>query len=247
MRRVLRIAGRVLLLILVCALAYLLYWLQPQSATDPALAATRSGNGVTVTTTNDLISFLPTTPATTGVIFYPGALVDPVAYAYYMRTYAEHDYAAFILKVPFDVSFPGNNQAEEVISEHPAIKNWIVGGHSLGGVTACSFAASHANQLKGILLFASWPANNIASQISRLAVLSISGSNDGLATPDQIQASKALLPSNTQFVVIQGSVHSFFGEYGHQPGDGNPTISRADARNQIIQTSLGFLQRIALS
>jgi hypothetical protein len=40
-------------------------------------------------------------------------------------------------------------------------------------------------------------------------------------------------------------VHAFFGDYGDQPGDGTPTISRADAQAQIQQATIELLASLA--
>jgi hypothetical protein len=77
-----------------------------------------------------------------------------------------------------------------------------------------------------------------------LSVLSISGSNDGLSTPDKIAASKSLLPSTASYATVVGGVHAFFGDYGEQPGDGEPGISREGAQQQIVAESLRFMDRL---
>ena len=244
-RRLGRVILRVILALLVLALGYALLWLQPLPATEPALAALQSDSAVTVTSTTSVISFLPTKPATTGLIFYPGALVDPRAYAYSMHAFATKGYAAFIVKMPLNIAFLGQENAAGIIAAHPAISTWAIGGHSLGGVSASTFAASH-REIKGLLLYASYPASNIAPQLQGKEVVSIYGTRDGLADPASIARSRAMLPPNTRFVAIEGSIHSFFGDYGLQSGDGQPTISREQARQQILAASLDFLNRLAI-
>ncbi|GCE03864.1 alpha/beta hydrolase [Dictyobacter aurantiacus] len=244
MRKVWSNAGRVLLILLILGVGYLLSYFKPMPATEPALSAMKSRNAVTVTTTSDVIAFQPAQKATLGYIFYPGALVDPRAYAYYMHSLAEHGIATYIVKMPFSFAFFGNDRAANVIAAHPDIHNWVLGGHSLGGVSASIYTATHPNQIKGLVLYASYPAADISKQIASIPVLSISGSNDGLATPASIRASKPLLPADTRYVVIQGGIHSYFGEYGHQPGDGEAGISRENARAQILSQTLQFLQSI---
>ena len=77
------------------------------------------------------------------------------------------------------------------------------------------------------------------------AVLSIAGSNDGLTTPDKIAASKPLLPPTTGYATVEGGVHAFFGDYGEQPGDGEPGVSREQAQRQIAAESVRFMDRLA--
>jgi pimeloyl-ACP methyl ester carboxylesterase len=226
-------------------LGALLVWLRPFAATEPALSAMHTGDGVSVETSANLIAFLPSQPAQVGLIFYPGARVDPRAYAAYMRAYAAEGFAAFIIKLPYNIAFLGADRAADVIADHPEIRAWVVGGHSLGGVVASQFAANHPDRVAGLLLYASYPASDIAAPLAGTAVVSISGSNDGLATPEKIAAAKPFLPASTRYVVIEGGIHAFFGDYGEQPGDGQPTIDREDARAQITAASLDLLRQVA--
>jgi hypothetical protein len=77
-----------------------------------------------------------------------------------------------------------------------------------------------------------------------MKILSISGSRDGLATPDKIEASKALLPAGAQFVQIQGGDHAQFGAYGPQPGDNPAVISAADQWQQTADATVGLLSTL---
>ena len=104
-------------------------------------------------------------------------------------------------------------------SAAPGVDAWLVGGHSLGGVRACQLAPD----ADGLVLFGSYCANDLSD--SGLPVLSISGAEDGLSTPEKIQDSRGLLPADAEFVEIAGAAHASFGDYGPQAGDGTPTIS----------------------
>jgi dienelactone hydrolase len=97
----------------------------------------------------------------------------------------------------------------------------------------------------GLLLYASYPATDISATLPpQVKVLSVSGSNDGLATPADIEASRADLPPTARFVVIDGGVHAYFGDYGPQGGDGTATIPRENAQAQIKAATLEFLQQL---
>ena len=109
-------------------------------------------------------------------------------------------------------------------------------------MSASAFAKSNP-EVSGLLLFASYPADSMAASAD-LSVLSISGSNDGLTTPDKIAESKPLLPSATIYATVEGGVHAFFGDYGDQPGDGVPGISREQAQQQIAAESVRFMDRL---
>lgn len=231
-----------MLSVLLLAIGGATIWLSGYTASQQALDALHSGNGVTVTSTTSDITFMPQQQPTVGLIFYPGARVQPEAYAHYMRVFAEHGYAAFILRVPFDVALLGTDLASNIIVAHPDIKQWVVGGHSLGGVSACTFALQNT-AVKGLLLYASYPNDDLSKE-TRLHITSISGSNDGLATPAKVDAAKPRLPSSTKYVVVQGGVHAFFGDYGPQDGDGQPSISREAAQSMIVDASLVLLDSV---
>lgn len=243
-----RLSIRRLLLIAIVALLlaggiYAFIWLQPMRATQPALDALHTSNGVTVTDRGEWISFLPATTSTEGIIFYPGAKVDAEAYAIYMRAFAEHGYAAFIVRMPLDFAILGEGRAADVIAAYPAIHTWVIGGHSLGGVFAAQFAADHS-VIKGLLLYAAYPASDMSKRTG-LVVVSLYGTQDGLATPAKVNANKHLLPATTQYLAIPGGIHGYFGDYGSQPGDGQPTIPREQARQEIITDSLSIMQAVA--
>jgi hypothetical protein len=73
-------------------------------------------------------------------------------------------------------------------------------------------------------------------------VITLHGSQDGLATPAKIEASRPLLPSDTQFITIEGGNHAQFGWYGLQDGDGTASISREDQQSQAVNAVVKFLQ-----
>ncbi len=112
----------------------------------------------------------------------------------------------------------------------------------MAATDAETFTGTARDPVVGLLLFASYPATNMA-QVN-VAVLSISGSNDGLSTPAKIAAAKPALPAAARYLVVEGAVHAFFGDYGRQDGDGKPTISHKQARAQIAAESVAFVNGI---
>jgi len=66
-----------------------------------------------------------------------------------------------------------------------------------------------------------------------------------LTTPDDIEASKGKLPPETSYVVINGAVHSSFGDYGDQSGDGTAMIDRSTAQSEITKATLMLLASLA--
>jgi predicted alpha/beta-hydrolase family hydrolase len=165
-----------------------------------------------------------------------------------LRPLAEQGYTVVIPKQPLGIAFLALGAFDTARPEHPEITGWVLGGHSLGG-TVASIQADGADEddtapSVGLLYFASYPANDISSSL-KVPVASISGSKDGLATPAKIESSRPNLPADTEFTIIEGAVHAYFGDYGPQSGDGTPTIKHEDARDQISRAAVGFLNSVA--
>lgn len=222
-----------------------LAWLKPFTAVEPALAAMQSDAAVSVAEYPTQIVLTPTgTPSTTAVFFQPGARVDARAYAAILRPLAEAGHVVVIPKQPIGIAFLATSAFGSAQSAYPAVTRWVVGGHSLGGTVAAIDADAHdgdtTSPVVGLLLYASYPATDMSTSLTA-SVLSISGSEDGLATPAKIDAAKPDLPKGTTYTVIDGAVHAFFGDYGPQPGDGTPTISHDDARTQISRGSVAWV------
>ena len=239
-----RVVARSAAVIGVVALLAALLYLRPLAASDAAINAMAGGAGVTVTDSATRIELNPTVAArTTGLVFYPGALVDPRAYVPNLTPLAVAGYPVVILKLPYNIAFFDPGGATKTMDAEPQITRWVVGGHSLGGVVASSVAGGTDSRVRGLLLWASYPSSSIADRTA-LQVTSISGSNDGLATVAKVDDAKRLLPPDTEYVVIPGGTHAFFGDYGEQSGDGTAAVSRDVAQRQIQDASLALLQRV---
>jgi hypothetical protein len=175
---------------------------------------------------------------TTGLVFSPGARVDPRAYAQLLKPLATAGYLVVVLKEPFGLAVLQGDQSATPIRVHPEITRWAVGGHSLGGVTAAAYADAHP-AVQGLVLYGSYPARTLTR--TDLAVLSVSGTNDALATPADIAEAKPRLPGRTTYVAVRGGIHSYFGDYGEQPGDGSPEVDRKTAQAQIVASTRDLL------
>ncbi len=239
--------GRVIVVLLVLVIAggaaFAIYFSNAQPASSVALAALHNTPAVTVSDTSDQISFMPKAAPKAGFIFYPGARVAPAAYAARLRPVAEQGYAVFIVKFPLNLAFFGTDRAAGLISAHPEIRRWAVGGHSLGGAFASSFVERH-REINGLILYASYPAGDLSSRTGLVAV-SIYGTRDGLATVEKVDKAKPTLPPQTVYVPINGGIHSFFGDYGLQAGDGVPSISREEAAREIVAATIAAMDQVA--
>ena len=189
------------------------------------------------------ISFTPKNiEATKGFIFYPGAKVDPESYAPLCRKIAEQGYEVVIVNMPMNLAILSYNRGEKVINEYSNIKNWVVGGHSLGGTMAAKFASENT-AVDGVVLLSSYPIGDELKNMGK-EVLSIWGSKDGIVNFENLIKSKEKLPEDTTYVEIEGANHSQFGDYGEQKGDDSPIINREEQIDIAAKNIINFINTI---
>ena len=176
-----------------------------------------------------------------GIVLYPGALVEPLSYAYYANELSKQGYLVAIADVRLNLSITDNEKANQFISEHEDIKSWYVAGHSMGGVSATTYALNHLDMIDGVILLGSYPAASTDLSNTNLRVLSLYAEYDGLSTEEKIFAKASNLPADTVYVKIPGGNHAQFGMYGEQSGDLEATISVLEQQNEIIKATLDFL------
>lgn len=206
-------------------------------ANETALSVV-SDSVVTVTEKDGKMIFAPQTPEY-GLIFYPGGKVEYHSYAPLMQSLAEKNILCVVVGMPFDLAVFAPNSADGIQDNYPSVKHWYIGGHSLGGSMAASYAANHTDELDGLILLAAYSTADIRH--SGLNVISIYGSNDNVLNMDTYRKNFSLLPDNTKELVIQGGCHAYFGSYGSQKGDGTPQITAAE---QVRQTTEFILKNI---
>ena len=180
-----------------------------------------------------------------GFILYPGARVDQRAYAPLARGIAVRGNVVVIVPMLLNLAILSPDRAQDVIDSYHGIRTWAVGGHSLGGSMAAHFARLHIKEIKGLVLWASYPASTDDLSTAALPVLSVSASRDGLATPAKIAAARPLLPPATMYLPIEGGNHAQFGSYGTQISDHAASISAAEQWRLVIQATANFLAQVA--
>lgn len=238
MRRVLFwVLGCLVGLIVVAVVGFWIYANVGVMAAEPkALAAVNDNSAVTLTDEGDAWVMAPASGSSeVGLVFIPGAKVEPVAYAATLVGVVEAGATVVITKPTLNLALFDLRPLDAFTDLAPDVDDWAVGGHSLGGVRACQLA----QDADGLVLFGSYCVDDLAS--TDLDVLSISASKDGLSTPDEIESRAELLPADTTFVVIEGGNHAGFGAYGVQPGDGQATIDETEMRSQITDALGAFL------
>jgi len=213
--------------------------LTPYPPSEVALQALAPSTKVQVQTTPYGWVFIPRGTVKGGLAFYPGGLVEPQAYAPLMQRIAARGYRVALLRVRFNLAVTEQGKARQAIADASQLP-WAVGGHSLGGVVASNFADSNPDT-RAIVLWAAYPQNDLSA--NNLPTLAIFGQKDGVIRPEQIAASQARFPKNTQKQTIPGLNHAGFGSYGTQRGDNPATIALEVGWDQIAQKTITFLDQ----
>jgi hypothetical protein len=211
-------------------------------ASDIALGAMNSDSQVFVNAERGVVIFFPADNPRpeTGLVFYPGAKVDYRAYAPLLKMIASNNYFVVLTPAPLNFAIFDSNAAARIEAQYPEIQNWFVGGHSLGGIAASSYAASHPD-IKGAILWGSVPANDLL-RINDMPALSIYGTNDGLISLQAYADSRVLFRVDTEFIKIEGGNHAQFGAYGFQDGDDEASISQEEQWTQTVNATVEFMK-----
>lgn len=208
-----------------------------------ALSALESSDSVIVTQ-NQYIAFTPVEKTETGLIFYPGGLVDPAAYAPVLHNIAENGVLVIITPMPLNLAIFNTGAANAVMEEYPQVSTWILAGHSLGGAAAGINAGNNPTRIDGIAFWDSYPADSADLSDYAIPVVSIFGTTDNIPNTENFNDKRYLLPENTLFVGIEGASHAQFGDYGPQKGDVVASISLTEQHDRVAGIMLDFINQI---
>ena len=249
-RRLLIVLGAILLVLLIAGGAAFAVLNGRGQAQPEAVAALESDAQVTVSRVagQDWYVFSPAAgAASTGLILYPGGFVDPVAYAPIAREIAARGYLVVLDPMALNLAVTGINSADAIIAAFPEIAHWAIGGHSLGGAMAAEYVKNNPGAVDGLVLWAAYPAENTDLSSLPLAVVSIYGDADGVASVADVTGAAERLPADARFILIGGGNHTQFGAYGQglQRGDNPATISREEQQAAIVAGTLELLEIIS--
>jgi pimeloyl-ACP methyl ester carboxylesterase len=175
-----------------------------------------------------------------GFIFYPGGLVQTEAYAPLMEQLAEQGIFGVLVEMPYYLAMFDANGARGIQDEYPQIKDWYIGGHSLGGAMACLYADRHQSEYEGLILLAAYSTKDLTDDPA-MNVLSIRGSEDKVINMENYEKNLSNLPEDFEEVIIDGCCHGYFGDYGMQSGDGTPTITVEEQTKLTVDEIAAFI------
>lgn len=187
---------------------------------------------------------------TDGLVFYPGARVEPSGYVESLAPLAsEANLTVVVPKMPMNLAVTEYaiartglraDAATRAIDGDESVENWYVGGHSMGGAMACRYARGNAESIDGLLLYASYCDQDISD--SNLAVLSVAGEADTVLTWETYEANLGNLPADATVETLPGVNHTQFGSYRFQRGDDPSGTSYAEAHQRLNDVVLDWFE-----
>ncbi len=158
-----------------------------------------------------------------GFIFYPGGKVENDAYKPLMAALESKGIFCVLVEMPFNLAVFDINAADGIIERYPQVEDWYIGGHSLGGAMAATYLGNHTDDFEGLVLLGAYSTVDLSK--TDLTVLSIFGSEDKVMDREAYSDNRSNLPSDAIEAEINGGCHAYFGMYGHQSGDGEPSVT----------------------
>ncbi|MNC40977.1 Alpha/beta hydrolase family protein [compost metagenome] len=169
----------------------------------------------------------------TGLIFYPGGKVEATAYTPLLKQLSQNGITCVLVKMPFNLAVFDIDAAEHVYEKFPNIQKWYIGGHSLGGAMASSYANKNSDKIEGLILLGAYPVGDSDSGLD-LPTLAIYGSEDMVLDKEKLAGT----PNKHE---IPGGNHAYYGNYGKQKGDGTATITREEQQHQAVEEIIHFI------
>jgi len=144
----------ILLLIIIVTGAFFIYASYYYKADDVAIKILENEDLVRVQ--EDFIVIPSTTSSDTALIFYPGAKVEFTSYLPILEKLSQNGITSVLIEMPLNFAILDSDAADEVFDELPEINYWYIGGHSMGGAMASSYAAENAEKIEGLVLLGAY-------------------------------------------------------------------------------------------
>ena len=218
----------ILLLVVLMAVTFVVYVSDYYRVDEAALAALQNEGNIRVQGNLTILS--PDIPSDIALIFYPGAKVEHTAYIPILEKLRQEGITCVLIRMPFKMAIFSSNAADKVFHVLPDVLDWYIGGHSMGGAMASSYAARNKDRIKGLILLGAY----IYGDVSPKNALTIYGTLN------------ANLEKNINYtenvVIIEGGNHAQFGNYGEQKGDPPGAISREEQQETAVEAILRFIR-----
>lgn len=222
------LAGGIFLLVL-AVLAGAFFWYVSDYYRADEIALEVLAQDSTITVQDDLTILSPSYPTDTAVIFYPGAKVEAEAYLPLLTKIRQTGVTCILVHMPFRMAIFDADAAEEVMEQFPEYQHWYIAGHSMGDAMASQFAASHPDEVDGLILLGAYIYGDYPPE----KTLTVYGSLN--------QSVEDHIDYTENVVEIEGGNHAQFGNYGPQKGDQPATISAEEQQAQTVAAIEEFL------
>ena len=209
------------------AVGFFVYVSDYYRADDVAIAAMA---GASFRLENNLTILAPSVPSGPGLIFYPGGKVEHTAYLPLLEQLRQNGVTCVLVEMPFRLAVFDANAADKALAALPEIETWYIGGHSLGGAMASSYAAKHSDRIQGLVLLGAY----IYGDYPASKALTLYGSEDQVLDRSKITYTENVME-------LAGGNHAQFGSYGPQKGDGDAVITGQAQQAQTAAAIFEFM------
>lgn len=232
-----KIVLSVSIVFLLAAAGFYIYVSDYYRADDTAKAALEEGLKTGEAIAYDRFIVIPAKKQTdSALIFYPGGKVEAASYYPLLSDLSKRGITCILVKMPFHLAVLNPQAADQIYGILPEIKNWYIGGHSLGGAMASSYMAKNPARLKGVILLGAYRYGDVTPS----KAITIYGTLDGVLNREKINYKEQVFP-------IEGGNHGNFGNYGRQKGDLDAAISTEDQQEQTAGLVQEFIRQSNLT
>lgn len=165
----------------------------------------------------------------TGIIFYPGAKVEAIAYLPLLQQLQQEGFTCVLVEMPFNMAIFNTKAADKVFGMGLDVDKWYISGHSMGGGMASSYASKNPDKVEGLLLMGAYIYGDYPVE----KTLTIYGSyNSNL---------EEKMDYTENIILIQGGNHAKFGNYGIQEGDPEGDITTEEQQRITVEAIVDFV------
>ncbi len=203
-----------------------------------------SNDLIMVVENNDRITFQSNkSKQAVELIFFPGGLTDPKAYAPLCKKIAERGYTCHIIKMSFRL--PQRDYQKIFRMFDLKSGNYVIGGHSQGGKMAAQFVYENPEFMKGLFLLGTSHPRDINLSNLPIPTIKFYAQNDGLASVEEVLENKDKLPVTAKLILIEGGNHSQFGYLGALLMDDEADITLEEQQSTVLEKLINFLNEIS--
>lgn len=234
-----------LVVTLVVVMGGWLAWSKANEATPaPAAVAALQSDGRVGVEDGEFIVFRPAGDLPeTGVILYPGAGCDVRGYSPVLRRVADRGYLVVAVPMPLNMAIFGINRADDVRAAFPGVKRWVIAGHSMGGAMAARYAHQHPDDLAGLIIWDSRPAESDTLVDLQYPVWHIHRATADGRPPEKFEKYRNLFPATSTWVPLPGGIHMQFGSFvgGTYKEEWTATITPEVQQDLVVTGTLNAL------